>query len=707
MDLLQVQNVSFEYPDSNVKALDNVSFSVQKGEYAVILGSNGSGKSTVTRIICGFIDGYQGHVKLQDGARTGIVFQSPKDQIVSGIVSRDTEFGPENLKLTPAEIEQRTIESLAVTGLLDRAMDRSNALSLGQTQKLALSGIIALRPDLLILDEATSMLDPASRSELLEFIDYSNEHGQSILHITHDIDEAYRADHVIALHNGKLIFDGSQKQFRDNSSLVKELFGEPVQKSDRAFDLKNAADGLVLEDIHFKYENTEVLKGINLTLKKGSLTALTGASGCGKSTLLEIASGLLQSTKGKVFCDDRPALALQDAGAAIFERYAADDVAFGAKNKGFSSRELVQKVQESMDIAGLPFKEFKDRPSVMLSGGQKRKLSIAGIIAMDSSVLLFDEPSAGLDANSRRELLSTLKKLAQSGKTVLFSTHRMDEADFADRHIAIENGIIVKDSDCKADREVESITSLPEQKCLEGAGLLSLIRKTSELTVNNSKKSNTLLSRINPVGKYLLFFTLFILGLCSKNVLFALFMAGMALCYAKSGNYSFKKLGATFLVILPWLLLFCLMELFFYPVPEGELPVYKTSHITLYLTNINLSILTLVRAFTAYSVVQIFIFTTGEKELLEGFSGLLMLFTMLHINIRSLVVVVEIIFRFVPLLIDEASGIIKTQLVRGALGKTKGIFGKIKLIIPLFVPLIIQTIKRTEILADALTARYF
>jgi len=256
MFLLTVENLSFSYANMEEPALSGVTFSMEEGEYAVILGANGSGKSTLARIIAGFLEASDGKVSLAPGKRAGIVFQYPKDQIVSGIVSRDTAFGPENLRLPPAEVEQRVIESLSVSGLLDRADSRTNALSLGQTQKLAISGILALHPDLLVLDEATSMLDPESRADVLEFLDACHKNGQAILHITHDLEEARRAQHVIAIQGGELIFDGTQAQFQANPVLVRHLFGEPIQPKERAdSDFADAEISLAFRDICFSYED--------------------------------------------------------------------------------------------------------------------------------------------------------------------------------------------------------------------------------------------------------------------------------------------------------------------------------------------------------------------------------------------------------------------------------------------------------------------
>lgn len=229
MNLLDVNNVSFSYPTSNQKVLDDITFSVKSGEYVAILGNNGSGKSTLARIICNFLTPSSGNIAIPENLITGIVFQSPKNQIVSEIVSRDTEFGPENLGLSSAEVEQRTIESLAVTGLLDKATSKTNELSLGQTQKLALSGILALSPNLLVLDEATAMLDPASRQDILDYLDYSNKHGQTIIHITHDYEEVLRSERVIVLEKGRKIFDEKTSLFLNNKELVNNIFGTPLE----------------------------------------------------------------------------------------------------------------------------------------------------------------------------------------------------------------------------------------------------------------------------------------------------------------------------------------------------------------------------------------------------------------------------------------------------------------------------------------------
>ncbi|MBQ0052454.1 MAG: ATP-binding cassette domain-containing protein, partial [Treponema sp.] len=345
--MLNVSNLCFSYPESQSSVLNDVSFSIKKGDYTVILGTNGSGKSTLARIIAGFLSPDSGTVDFDKNLMNGIVFQSPKEQVVSGIVNHDTAFGPKNLGLPQDEVEQRVIECLSATDLLDKALSSTNALSLGQTQKLATSGILALHPDLLILDEATSMLDPESRKELLDFIDSSHERGQTIIHITHDYSEALKSNHVIVLEKGKLIFDDTTENFKNHSELIEALFGTPIPQNPRD---KVFPDETVLElkDICFSYDADkksekkvpETIAHYNLKIKKGTLNAITGPSGSGKSTILELAAGLLIPESGEIFCEKRPALCLQDAQSALFEAFAADDVAFGPRNQGIKGKEL-------------------------------------------------------------------------------------------------------------------------------------------------------------------------------------------------------------------------------------------------------------------------------------------------------------------------------------------------------------------------------
>lgn len=721
MSVISVEQLKFKYQNAKKNAVDGVSFCIEKGAYTAIVGSNGSGKSTLARLLCGLETPLEGSIQVQENQNIGIVFQSPKDQIVSSIVSRDTSFGPKNLKLKKGEIELRTIESLSVVDLLDKANDSTSALSLGQTQKAALSGIIALHPEILILDEAISMLDPTSREDILQFVKRWQKYGNTIIHITHDIEVVKQADNVIAMENGKIFFYGKSSAFFADENNVFRLNGKPLEKKDKSLWNKSKKEVVVkFEDVCFNYNEKSSVDNISFELYKGSITALTGSSGAGKSTILELAAGLLEQKSGFI-SGVRGALAQQNAQAALFEQFAGDDVAFGPRNFGKSGKELVEIVKKSMNQASIPFDEFSERQTVALSGGEKRRLSIAGIIALDNDVLLFDEPTAGLDSKSRTQVMKMMEELASEGKTILFSTHRLDEADFAHREIKVEQGKIIYDS---YDGE-QIIKNIPVQKSeVENTkakksekeesfaySCASLIENLRQVTVNLSgsknSKTNHLIPKLHPVFRIILFLVLFVVSLCVRDVFTCSIMFGITVIYGLLCGFSIKGMINSFVKILPFLLLFSIFQLMFHPALPDEVRFTTWKWFMITPSKLLYCLATIIRTFACLACICGFFVSTPEYDLLDGLQILLKPLEVVKIPVRNFILIIEIIFRFIPLLIEEATSILKTQSIRGGLGKVSGKMAKIKAIVPLIVPLIVQTIKRSENLADAITVRKF
>lgn len=721
MSVISVEQVKFKYQNSKTNAVDGVSFCIEKGAYTAIVGSNGSGKSTLARLLCGLETPLEGSIQVQENQNIGIVFQSPKDQIVSSIVCRDTAFGPKNLKLKKGEIELRTIESLSVVDLLDKANDSTNALSLGQTQKVALSGIIALHPEILILDEAISMLDPSSREDILQFVKRWQKYGNTIIHITHDIEVVKQSDNVIAMENGKMFFYGKSTAFLADEKNVFRLNGEQLEKKDKAlWNKENKEVVLKFDDVCFSYNQKSSVKNISFELYKGSVTALTGSSGAGKSTILELAAGLLEQKSGFI-SGVRGSLAQQNAQAALFEQFAGDDVAFGPRNFGKSGKELVEIVKKSMNQAGIPFEDFAERHTEALSGGEKRRLSIAGIIALNNDVLLFDEPTAGLDSKSRTKVMKMMEYLAKEGKTILFSTHRLDEADFADREIKVEHGKIVFDSYdgqliCKtfelSKKEDETAKEKKSKKkesfAYSCASLIENLRQVTEnLSGTKKEDSNHFIPKMHPVFRILLFFVLFVISLCVRNIVFCSIMFGITFVYGLLCGFSIKSMINAFVKILPFLLIFSIFQLMFHPALPDEIRFTTWKWFMITPSKLIYCLATIIRTFACLACICGFFISTPEYDLLDGLQIILKPFELIKIPIRNFILIIEIIFRFIPLLIEEATSILKTQSIRGGLGNVSGKMAKIKAIVPLIVPLIVQTIKRSENLADAITVRRF
>ena len=227
MSTIKVNGVSYSYSigeGHTIKALKNISFEVEQGEYIALVGMNGSGKSTLAKLLNGLYIPSQGTV-LVDGIDTavddtifdvrkkvGIVFQNPDNQAVATIVEDDVAFGPENLGLPREQIVRRVNQALIDVDMVDFKDRTFSKLSGGQKQRVAIAGILAMLPEVIVLDEATSMLDPKGRKEIMEIIKKLNGMGISIINITHHMDEAVLADRIIVLKNGSIISDGTPEE---------------------------------------------------------------------------------------------------------------------------------------------------------------------------------------------------------------------------------------------------------------------------------------------------------------------------------------------------------------------------------------------------------------------------------------------------------------------------------------------------------------
>ena len=707
MSLIKVNGLNFTYPQRKQKAVDDVSFAIERGSYTAFVGFNGSGKSTIARLLCGLEKPESGTIEIDEKSRIGIVFQTPKNQLVSGLVARDTAFGPQNLGLGDGEVELRTIESLNVVDMLDRANSSTSALSLGQTQKIALSGVIALRPDILILDEAVSMLDPVSRKDILDFVSYWHKCGNTIIQITHDIEIVKEAENVIGMENGKIFFYGTKEAFLSNPSNLLRIEGKPIPQNKREENYKDKEITLKLKNVSFKYTkdiDSHGVSDISFSLRKGTITCLTGPSGAGKSTILELCAGLFKG-EGEISCSkDKAVLSQQNAQAALFENFAADDVAFGPRNKNIKGKKLKELVIKSMDEASIPFKEFGERRTFALSGGEQRRLSIAGILALDADVILFDEPTAGLDSVTRYNILMMFKKLSDEGKTILFSTHHRDEADFCDREIVIEKGKLVSDSFSESE---EMKCDLPIMKPYEAIGMVEGLRKASIGLTGGNRKKKSVLEKLHPSIRILIFLLLFITSLATRNIILCGGMVILSILYCLIAGFSLKKLFRACIKIFPFLLLFSVFQMMFYPALPDEVRYTTWRWFMVTPSKLLFCGATMLRTFAALGCVSAFFISTPEYDLIDGLKVLLWPLRVIKVPVKYFILIIEVVFRFIPLLVDEASCILKTQLIRGGLGKAEKLMAKIKAVVPLIAPLIIQTIKRSEALADAITMRCF
>ena len=260
--VVEVNNLSFKY-GGDVNILDNVSFSIEKGEYVTLVGHNGSGKSTLAKLLCGLLEKNSGEIKLFDTNldsktindlrnKVAIVFQNPDNQFIGATVREDIAFGLENRNIARSKMDEIIDKVSKEVGMYEYLDKEPSQLSGGQKQRVAIAGVLALNPELIILDEATAMLDPKGKNAILKLINIAKEHNKdlTIISITHDIEEAYLSDRVVVLEKGKIALSGNPKEiFNNNKEKIKELSLELpffVELKDKlaknGFDIKDIDD---------------------------------------------------------------------------------------------------------------------------------------------------------------------------------------------------------------------------------------------------------------------------------------------------------------------------------------------------------------------------------------------------------------------------------------------------------------------------------
>ncbi|HHU35658.1 MAG TPA: ATP-binding cassette domain-containing protein [Treponema sp.] len=672
---VSVSEISFTYPGSGTAALKNISLTIETGEYVAVLGANGSGKSTLARCITGLLAPDAGEVLITDKGTvpSALVFQSPGDQIVAETVELDTAFGPENLGIEPQEMRNRVYDALEMFRLAAYATEATSALSSGNKQLLALAGVYVMDPSVLVLDEPTSMLSPLARGELLDFLDRWHQSGSTIIHITHDLDEAEKARRVLVMEDGQLVFDDTPENLFAVSKALQEKWGIFSPFPEKPPMIKKNGNPLECRDL------TEgPLRNFSASFSVGSVTAVIGESGSGKSTLLEILAGLRVPDSGMIIRPEESTigLAVQESEASLFSEFVADDVAYGPRNAGFSGKELVSRVASAMDTVSLPFSDFKDRRTFSLSGGERRKAALAGIIAMDTPFLLFDEPSSGLDVRSRAQLLSVISSLATDGKTIIFTTNREEECRIADTVIELplpEFKIYEKKNTSKKELTREQIT----------------LERLRQGEVGKYKKLNTVYHNLSPVGKYICASAGITAALATQQLRWMVAVIVLSLIPVLLSRFSLLDLGKGLLKILPWLGIIALMQYGFSRGQEFN-PVFLLRFIALYIP------------------LSVFVFTTSQTEIMYGMEDILKPLSLVRFPVRDISLLTGIVFRFIPLLYIEAGRITRARSIRKAgSAEKRGFMHTLRSSATLFIPLVIRTLIRADRLAEAITARYY
>jgi energy-coupling factor transporter ATP-binding protein EcfA2 len=483
---LVVEGLTFRYRSRTEPALHAVSLTLEPGEILLVAGASGCGKTTLIRCINGlaprsYKGELNGHVFFhgQDVAEfslsrisqiVGTVLQDPERQILGTRVSAEVAFGLENLGLPREEIRQRVDEALDhlhIPGLRSR---ETFLLSGGEKQKVALAGVLAMRPSILLLDEPLASLDPASAQEALALFRRLADEGISILLVEHRVEDALsiRPDRVLFMQEGKAIYQGppgglmdvvDYRQVKLPAPVVIRRAASAVPPTFKPAVHPNGREPLItFENVSFAYEKDgpEILHDVSLTIHQGDVVALLGPNGAGKTTLVKHAIGLLKPRQGQVLVEGRDTREMSVAQIAhttgyvfqspshmLFAPTVREELAFGPKNLDYDQEAVSDAVTDAVEIVNL--KGLEDYPPLALSFGQQKRVSIAAILAMRSKILVMDEPTAGQDYWNYMAFMDAILQM-EGFEAVLFITHDLDLAIcYANRVVLMHEGRIAGD----------------------------------------------------------------------------------------------------------------------------------------------------------------------------------------------------------------------------------------------------------------------
>lgn len=516
--MINIKDLTFKYSDNKNTSLNNVSLSIDDSEFVLITGPSGCGKSTLCRCLNGLIPSFYGgeiygsvNVQNTDSLRTptknmvkkvGMVFQDPENQLVATDVEREIAFGLENLGIPKNLMAKRIEEVLDTVGIDHLRYRQISSLSGGEKQKTAIASVLVLHPEVLVLDEPTSELDPKGSEEVIQLVRRLNEElGLTVVLVEHRIDRVLQAaDRLIVMDKGAITYDGKPRDWinADGDKLlnvgmppisrlsvklkqknidtkipltIKEgrQFFSPVFKrnswknSTRPYaNTNNNYDKCIVKTskLWYKYQDgPTVLRDININIFKGEFVALIGRNATGKTTFAKLLNGLLKPSKGKVEINGLNTKSttvenlskyvgyvFQDPNVHLFADTVEEEITFMMNNLGFSN-DLIRTSLETM-LKQFNLDYCRHMYPRSLSTGEKQRVALASVLAAKPQLLILDEPTRGLDYGLKKDLMNYITRYRKNGGTVILISHDIEIiAEFGERVILMGEGNIVADGD--------------------------------------------------------------------------------------------------------------------------------------------------------------------------------------------------------------------------------------------------------------------
>ncbi len=498
MAVYEIKNLKFAYPGAEKNALNQIELSIEKGEFVCLCGPSGCGKTSLLRLLKSSLapaGNLAGEI-LFDGkplsqcslreqtARIGFVMQNPDNQIVTDKVWHELAFGLESLGYKTPEIRRKVAEMASFFGISDWFHKSVTELSGGQKQLLNLASIMVMHPDILILDEPTSQLDPIAAAEFLKTLEKINrELGTSILLSEHRLEEAFPlAGRVLVMDEGTIIADGTPVRVGTVLKDLKHSMYQAMPSPMRIFHAldsgedcpvtvregrvwleaftehktlsehlpeapaKNQKELLSLDNLWFRYhkEGKDIIKGLSLTVYEGEILALLGDNGTGKTTALSLIAGLLMPYRGRILCDgqeskktknlcsEQLAYLPQNPQILFVKKTVHLDLLDMLDGRTLSAEEKEEKVRNIARLCRVEY--LLERHPYDLSGGEQQRAALAKILLKEPRLLLLDEPTKGFDARFKQIFAEILKDLKQQSVTVIMVSHDIEFcAEYADR----------------------------------------------------------------------------------------------------------------------------------------------------------------------------------------------------------------------------------------------------------------------------------
>jgi len=509
---IKIEDLKYYYPDSKKPSLDRINLEIPEGQFVLVVGGSGSGKSSLVRAIAGLIPDfyggtYGGKVYIDNkelrqvdrrslAQQIGMVFQDPESQLVMTNVEQEIAFGMENVGMPNNLMKRRVMEVTSALGLSSYLNSFIPELSGGQKQKVALASVLAMQPDILLLDEPTSQLDPIAGEEILTMVRRLNEeNGITVVLIEQRLERCFHlADRMLVMDKGRIAYDHHAPDaiahwaVKNNTPFIPplaQLFasveypeipvtvkqGRRILKSYYPFEssttgrqviIKNPPEGLQvseeesvvdIQNLWFTYSNgQEVLKNVNLNIAPGEFVVIMGENGAGKTTLMKNINGILKPGRGHVGVSGRDTRKCsveelasvvgylsQDPNDYLFLPSVREELAYTMNNLGIKDDGIIKEILERLYL--MPHAEKNPRD---LSTGERQRVALASVLVARPKLLLLDEPTRGLDYLLKEELGNILLQFQKEGTAIIIITHDVEfAAEYADRIVLMADGTIV------------------------------------------------------------------------------------------------------------------------------------------------------------------------------------------------------------------------------------------------------------------------